>query len=359
MKLLITRSAGSNSLYTFDSVSRTKGTFGKVHKDCTVVLNGASIVHYLELTQTQHNKFIEKVFAGDENFKVSYDNDNNMTFDGIPAVVVPQLSIVGNSSVSFEQGSSANLTVEFTGECVDFTPKTIWVVESGNITINKTSETTATVSASNQTSGVIAVTMPTNARTVQTVRYNITVNPLTPPNIAIVGSNIITMEKGETSDITVSLTGGSDSYVSDVQYSSDSADVTVEKLTKTTARITGLNIGSGNVTATVVGTNKKVTYSVVVNPLTPPTISAVGNTTLTMPMGSTNNIEVKLTGGSSGYNADVEYTSDNASVTVEKLTKTTAKLTGVSDGSATVTAKVIGTNNKVTYSVSVSAEIPV
>lgn len=177
---------------------------------------------------------------------------------------------MGNSSVSFEQGSSANLTVEFTGECVDFTPKTIWVVESGNITINKTSETTATVSASNQTSGVIAVTMPTNARTVQTVRYNITFNPLTPP-----------------------------------------------------------------------------------------TISAVGDTTLTIPMGSTNNIEVKLTGGSSGYNADVEYTSDNSSVTVEKLTKTTAKLTGVSDGSATVTAKVIGTNNKVTYSVSVSAEIPV
>lgn len=267
MELLVTRTTGTKSLYSFDSISRTKGTDeDNITKDCTVLLNGASIVQYIFLTKNQHNKFVDLAFGGQQKFELVFSKDG-FELIGIPASVAPTMVVDGSTTVSFEVGKSSEIKVKFTGESVDFTPETEWVSQNGNIKLTKNSETSATITSTMATSGNVVVKLK---GTEQTITFNVTVNALTPPNISAVGETTIALETGATSDITVALSGGSSGYVSDIEYTSDNACATVLKKTNTTATITSVSAGSANITAKIKGTNKSVVYTVnITDPVVP------------------------------------------------------------------------------------------
>lgn len=269
MKLVVTHITGIKCLYSFDAVSRANGTFGakdeRVNKTCTTLLNGASIVQYLELTPHQHNTFIDMIAGGKDVFNLVH-SESGMDFEGLPTSVPPTMS-TDSSAVVFEVGQHGTATVKLAGGSIGYEAKIEWTTTNPNISIIQLSNVSVKITGYVATTGTVKATL---VGTDQEVVFNVRVEAIAPPNISAVGSTTISMNTGETANIEVSLSGGSENFVADVEYTSDNIGITVSKLSKTTARIDGVSACTGTVTATVKGTNKSVSYNVTVeDPVTP------------------------------------------------------------------------------------------
>lgn len=135
--------------------------------------------------------------------------------------------------------------------------------------------------------------------------------PSTPLTVSANGSTRLTMNDGETQNISASVSGGSGSYIYDWSVSDNCVYVVDNGNTSSSATIRGLCGGTDQVTLTVVDKQDEskyatVTWTVTVNQANKPLTAKLDKTSLTLQTGGSATLSISASGGS-GNSANYEY----------------------------------------------------
>ncbi len=261
-----------------------------------------------------------------------------------PPVVQPVPSQVINANTTL----SVPLTItDPDGDAFTYT------VQSASPTIASATANTATQSVniagfSPGTTTVTVIATDSRGLASSPMVFAVVVNPPlpdnNPPSIATIAGQ--TIEEGESKDIALSISdpdaGDTLSYT--VQ-SSDTNIVQAQNIPNNSIRITGVNAGSATITVTVSdnrGATASTAFSVTVTEPPPPnqnpTIAAISDQTVEV--GQTIEIDLQLSdpdGDSLTFSAIV---ADDTLLTTAQVDQDTMSITGVAEGSTTVTVNV-------------------
>ena len=230
---------------------------------------------------------------------------------------------ISNSSLSLERGKTATLSVSVDGVSgynVDWSSSdsSIATVSGGTVTANGVGSATITAKVTAEGKEKSA-----------TCQVTVTEEPKPAEITASISSSSLSLEKGKTGSLSVSVSGVS-SYTT--EWSSSNTSIATVK----DGTVTAVAAGSAKITATVKSGNasKTVECQVTVTEPKPADITvSISNSSMSILKGKTGKLTVSVK-GSTSYTT--EWSSSNTSIATVK----DGTVTAVAVGNATITAKV-------------------
>ena len=230
---------------------------------------------------------------------------------------------ISNSSLSLERGKTATLSVSVDGVSgynVDWSSSdsSIATVSGGTVTANGVGSATITAKITAEGKEKSA-----------TCQVTVTEEPKPAEITASISSSSLSLEKGKTGSLSVSVSGAS-SYTT--EWSSSNTSIATVK----DGTVTAVAAGSAKITATVKSGNasKTVECQVTVTEPKPADITvSISNSSMSILKGKTGKLTVSVK-GSTSYTT--EWSSSNTSIATVK----DGTVTAVAVGNATITAKV-------------------
>ena len=230
---------------------------------------------------------------------------------------------ISNSSLSLERGKTATLSVSVDGVSgynVDWSSSdsSIATVSGGTVTANGVGSATITAKVTAEGKEKSA-----------TCQVTVTEEPKPAEITASISSSSLSLEKGKTGSLSVSVSGVS-SYTT--EWSSSNTSIATVK----DGTVTAVAAGSAKITATVKSGNasKTVECQVTVTEPKPADITvSISNSSMSILKGKTGKLTVSVN-GSTSYTT--EWSSSNTSIATVK----DGTVTAVAVGNATITAKV-------------------
>ena len=230
---------------------------------------------------------------------------------------------ISNSSLSLERGKTATLSVSVDGVSgynVDWSSSdsSIATVSGGTVTANGVGSAT-----------IIAKITAEGQEKSATCQVTVTEEPKPAEITASISSSSLSLEKGKTGSLSVSVSGAS-SYTT--EWSSSNTSIATVK----DGTVTAVAAGSAKITATVKSGNasKTVECQVTVTEPKPADITvSISNSSMSILKGKTGKLTVSVK-GSTSYTT--EWSSSNTSIATVK----DGTVTAVAVGNATITAKV-------------------
>ena len=230
---------------------------------------------------------------------------------------------ISNSSLSLERGKTATLSVSVDGVSgynVDWSSSdsSIAAVSGGTVTANGVGSATITAKVTAEGKEKSA-----------TCQVTVTEEPKPAEITASISSSSLSLEKGKTGSLSVSVSGVS-SYTT--EWSSSNTSIATVK----DGTVTAVAAGSAKITATVKSGNasKTVECQVTVTEPKPADITvSISNSSMSILKGKTGKLTVSVN-GSTSYTT--EWSSSNTSIATVK----DGTVTAVAVGNATITAKV-------------------
>ena len=269
-----------------------------------------------------------------------------------PTPPPPLTASLAPAADTVETGQTAQFTLEITGGDPNAEPT--WTCASADAMVASATRTAAGCSATGTGIGTTTIAA-TVTRGTATTTVSASLRVSTPPLAASLSPTADTVQIGQTVDFTVEITGGDPS--AEPSWTCASADTTVALAAPTASgcSVTGTDIGTTIIAATVTRGTLTATASASLQVTLPPLTASLSPAADTVETGQTAEFTLEIAGGDP--NAEPAWTCASADTTVALAAPTASGCSATGTGTGTTTIAATVTRDTLTATASASLQV--